>query len=238
MVKKLNLCLALLGATIISTEVFASGIPVYSYAEMVSMKVDEIKSDVGSKMVKIQKALVDSALNAVGGPETFSPASLKKELKESLSVPSEVITGNYEGLQNLLGKGSEYGQIRIKKCGANAQEVMDRIHDTIVYPATQAERLKTTTEDLAKKTEERVISLQRSATTGLAKAWIAQSDTSDIAEAVSKTQEELENADSQMDVYGTLVRLQEETQKNLNSLLSLTSDDVITSGLLVLDGNL
>ena len=80
-------------------------------------------------------------------------------------------------------------------------------------------------------------SIQQAATSGLAKAWIAQSDTSDIAEAISKTQEELNNADSQMDVFGTLVRLQEETQKNLNSRFSLVADDVMASGLFVLETN-
>lgn len=244
MLKQVCSYVALLGVLCVSGHVMASGIPVYSYAEMVSQKVDEIKSDVGSKMVETQKKLVDSALNAVGGPETFSAEALKKQLAgtgkklPALLEPSEVVTGHYEGLQNLLGAASEYGQIKIKKCGGNANEVIQRLNETIVHPAREADRLKMTTAQLDKIATERLTSLKRSATTGLAKAWVAQSDTSDIAETISKTQTELENADSQMDVFASLVRLQEETQKNLNSRFSLVADDVITQGLSVLDGNM
>ena len=237
MVKKLSFSLTLLIITMISNNVIGGGIPVYSYSEMVTMKVDEMKSDVGAKMVQTQRNLVDSAMNAVGGPETFSAASLKKGLEQVLAQPSELVTGHYEGLQNLLGSASEYGEIEIKKCGGNADEVMKRLNETIAYPAKQADLLKTTTADLNKKAADRVISLQQAATTGLAKAWVAQSDTSDVAKTISKTQEELDNADSQMDVIGTILRLQEETQKSLNSRFSLMADDAITSGLLVLEGN-
>ena len=236
MVKKLSFSLTLLIITMISNNVIG-GIPVYSYSEMVTMKVDETKSDVAAKMVQTQRNLVDSAMNAVGGPETFSAASLKKGLEQVLAQPSELVTGHYEGLQNLLGSASEYGKIEIEKCGGNADEVMKRLNETIAYPAKQADLLKTTTADLNKKAADRVISLQQAATTGLAKAWVAQSDTSDVAKTISKTQEELDNADSQMDVIGTILRLQEETQKSLNSRFSLMADDVITSGLLVLEGN-
>ncbi len=238
MVRKLKFYIAFLWVATISGSVMGSGIPVYSYAEMVTQRVDETKSDVGSKMVETQKELVNSALDAVGGAETFSANSFQKALKNSLIEPVAAVTGYYEGLQNLLGKGSEYGQIQIKKCGGNAAEVMKRLNETIVYPSSQVERLRMTTAELDKRAQERVRSLQNSATAGLAKAWLAQSDTSDIAEAIGKTQQELDNADSQMDVYGSFIRLQEETQKNLNTQLSLIADDVTTLGLMALEGNM
>ena len=229
--------LILLGMIMGSVSAFASGIPVYSYAEMVNQKVDQTKSEVASKMVETQKALVDSVLDAVGGPATFSPSSLKSELSGALTEGSEAITGQYEGLQNVLGSASEYGQIKIKKCGENADEVINRLNETLVIPAKSSDRLRMTTEELMRREKESMIAMEQAATTGLAKAWIIQSDTSDIAEAVSATQKELDNADSQMDVFGTLVRLQEETQKNLNTRLSLVSDDVTVSGMFILATN-
>lgn len=235
--KKTSSFLAFLSVILVSNVALATGIPVYSYAEMVTQRVDEAKSDVGSKLIETQKKMVDSVLDVVGGPETFSASSLQAELNKALVEPSEIITGYYEGLQNLLGKDSEYGQIAIKKCGGNADEVIQRIKETIVVPAKLSDRLKKTQAELDKMSKERMYSIQQAATSGLAKAWIAQSDTSDIAEAISKTQEELNNADSQMDVFGTLVRLQEETQKNLNSRFSLVADDVMASGLFVLETN-
>lgn len=237
MMRKTRSLLTFLGVVVAANVAVASGLPVYSYAEMVTQKVDEIKSDVGSKIVETQKKMVDSVLDVVGGPETFSSASLQKELNKTLVPPSEIITGYYEGLQNLLGKDSVYGEIKIKKCGGNAGEVMKRLHETVVIPAKIEERYKKSNEELKRIDWNRLFSLKQAATSGLAKAWIAQSDTSDIAEAITKTQEELNNADSQMDVFGTLVRLQEETQKNLNSRFSLIADDVMATGLSVLNSN-
>ena len=234
MMKQKSFYLVLFGLMIGVGNAMASGIPVYSYAEMVNQKVDEMKSDVVSKMVETQKALMDSASDAIGGPNTFSPNALKSALDEALLPPSNAVTGQYEGLKNILGDASEYGQIEIKKCGENADEVIRRLNETIVVPINSAERMQMTTKEVMQREKERVISIQESATTGLAKAWVVQSDTSDVAESISTTQKELDNADSQMDVFATLVRLQEETQKSLNTRLSVISDDVTASSMFAL----
>ena len=234
MMKQKSFYLVLFGLMVGVGNAMASGIPVYSYAEMVNQKVDEMKSDVVSKMVETQKALMDSASDAIGGPNTFSPNALKSALDEALLPPSNAITGQYEGLKNILGDASEYGQIEIKKCGENADEVIRRLNETIVVPINSAERMQMTTKEVMQREKERLISIQEAATTGLAKAWVVQSDTSDVAESISTTQKELDNADSQMDVFATLVRLQEETQKSLNTRLSVISDDVTASSMFAL----
>ncbi|MBQ7413633.1 MAG: hypothetical protein IJV07_05130 [Alphaproteobacteria bacterium] len=230
--------LALVGIMMVGTGAMASGVPVYGWGEVINQTLDNGKGDYIRDLVETHKRLVNTTLDAVGSPETFSASSLKKNLKDSLTDMSEAVTGQYEGLQNVLGEGSEYGRIAIAKCGKNIEQVAERLNETVTYPAKEADRLKMTTAEKNKRAQERAVSMERAATSGLAKAWLAQSETANVAEAIADTQKELDNAESQQAVLATLMRLQEETQKNINTRLSLMGDDLISTGLVALEGNI
>ena len=85
--------------------------------------------------------------------------------------------------------------------------------------------------------------MEKSATTGLAKAWKAQTETANVAEAISKTSQELGLGQSssrdmnQLEVIASIIRLQEETYKNMNTRLSLMSEDAVLKGLMALETN-
>ena len=247
---KLYQYFTLAGLIMATAPVLASGVPVYSTGEVVNMAVDQFENNNTRGLIDIHNELVQSALDAVGGPNSFSVSSFKKNLKKTLTEPSKAISG-YDGLQTLLGADSEFGEIRIKKCGGNLDEVVDRLDETVVYPALETDgsgrnggdtgtaksRLAMTEEQRTKMEENRAEAMERAATSGLAKAWTVQSETSKVAEAISDTQKELDNAESQLAVMATILRLQEETQKNLNTRLSIMSDDLVETGLSALDAN-
>lgn len=239
---KLYRYFVLTGLMMATAPALATGVPVYSAGEVVNMAVDQFENNTTRGVIDIHNELVQSALDAVGGPNSFSVGSFKKNLNKSLTEASEAVSG-YDGLMTLLGPKSEFGEIKVKKCGGNMDEVKTRLDETIVYPATDEGkdgakgRLDMTEEQRTKMEENRASALERAATTGLAKAWTVQAESAKVAEAISDTQEELDNADSQLAVIATILRLQEETQKNLNTRLSIMSDDLVETGIVALDGN-
>ena len=234
---KVYTALVMAGMVALSNSAFASGVPVYSSGEVTNMSVDNYKSDDVRKLVELQKDLVHTTLDATGGPSTFSASSMKSNLSKNLTEPSDAV-GTYDGLATILGAKSEYGEIKVKKCGGNADEVMTRLSETVAYPPKAKDRLDMSETKKAKVEKERATSIERNATTSLAEAWVVQAETAEVAETLKKTQEELDKAQSQMAVLATLLRLQEETQKNLNTRLSIMSDDMINTGLVALDGNI
>ena len=236
---KLYRYFVLTGLMMATAPALATGVPVYSASEVVNMAVDQFQNNTMRGLIDIHNELVQSALDAVGGPNSFSVGSFKKNLKENLTEPSKAVSG-YDGLMTLLGPNSEFGEIKVKKCGGNMDEVKARLDETIVYPAKEEGsdgRVGMTETERTKMESNRAQALERAATTGLAKAWTVQSEAAEVAEAISDTQEELDNADSQLAVIATILRLQEETQKNLNTRLSIMSDDLIETGIVALDGN-
>jgi len=239
---KLYRYFVLTGLVMATVPALATGVPVYSAGEVVTQAVDQFENNTTRGLIDVHNELVQSALDAVGGPNSFSVGSFKKNLKENLTEPSKAVSG-YDGLMTLLGSDSEFGEIKVKKCGGNMDEVKARLDETIVYPATEEAkdgskgRLTMTGAERNKMEANRAKALERAATTGLAKAWTVQSEAAEVAEAISDTQEELDNADSQLAVIATILRLQEETQKNLNTRLSIMSDDLVETGIVALDGN-
>ena len=240
---KLYQYFVLAGLAMTVTPALASGVPVYSSGEVTTMAVDQFQSNVVHGLVDVQNELVQSALDAVGGPYSFSVNSFQKGLSQALTPPSKAISA-YDGLKTIIGQGSEYGAIQVKKCGGNVDDVIQRLDETIVYPAIESAeegvrtRMSLTEEERNKINNERAKAMERAATNGLAKAWTVQGEAAKIALAISDTQEELENADSQFAVLATILRLQEETQKNLNTRLSIMSDDLVQTGFVALDSNI
>jgi len=230
---KLYTYLAVIGVVAMSAPVWAQ-VPTYGFGEVVTQTVDQMRSDKMKDMIQTHKNLMNSALSGLkkGG------GSVSKEMEKALTDSSSVVTGKYEGLQNLLGKDSPYGEIKIKSCGGNADDVVERLNETIVYPAkadgddgyrSWSEKKKDIRNvDLA-------VSKEMASTTALAKAWIAQTDSTKVSNMLSKTQEELDNDESQLAVIATILRLQEETQKNVNTRVSIMGDELISSGLNALE---
>ena len=235
--KKILTAVAMTGLIALPLSVCASGVPVYGFGEVTNMSVDNYKSDDVRNLVDLQKELVKTTLDATGGPSTFSSGSMKSNLSKNLLPPSDAV-GTYDGLATILGPKSEYGEIKVKKCGGNADEVMQRLSETVAYPPLMKDRLNLSQAQKNKMENERAASIERNATAGLAEAWVVQAETSEVAENLKKTQKELDNAQSQMAVLATLLRLQEETQKNLNTRISIMADDMINTGLIALDGNI
>ena len=95
-----------------------------------------------------------------------------------------------------------------------------------------------TTTELNQLAAARQKAQERAATTGLAKAWTAQKEAAEAGKAVGHTQEELDKAQSQLAVMGTILRLQEESQKSMNTRLSIKADDLIQMGLTALGENI
>ena len=231
---KLHTYLVAVSMIAICSPVWAQGVPTYGFGEVVTQTLDQMRSETMKDMIQTHKNLVNSTLSAL----KTGAGSVGGEMQKALTDSSSVITGQYEGLQNLLGEDSEYGEIKIKSCGGNADEVIARLNQTVVYPAKSggsdgreswSESKKTTRDsDLA-------TSQEMAATTALAKAWIAQTDASKVSNVLSKTQEELDNGKSQLAIIATILRLQEETQKNVNTRVSIMGDELISSGLSALD---
>ena len=211
-------------------------VPTWGYGEVITQMVDNTQSNAVSDLIQTKKDLMKSVLDGLKG--SYSSSSVRKNLKKTLTEPSEAITGQYEGLQNVLGKGSSYGQIRVKKCGASIPEVIQRVKAALTLPASESNRNDLITKEQNTRESNRNASIESAGTTTLAKAWIVESESSKVAEAISKTQKELDKATSQMTVLVTILRLQEETQKNVNTRLSLLGDELISTGLSALDSGL
>ncbi|MDY6407962.1 MAG: hypothetical protein SPL08_04615 [Pseudomonadota bacterium] len=234
--KKIYTFLTMVGVVAVGGTAFASGIPTWGFGEVVSQMVDSTQSNAVSDLIQTEENLVKSTLD--GLRKGHSSGSVKKNLKENLTMPSEAITGRYEGLQNILGKSSSYGQIRIKKCGANIPSVVNRIKNALTLPATEKDRNDMTTAERQKRANNRKASIESASTAALSKAWIVETEAAKVAASVSSTQEELNEAKSQMTVLVSILRLQEETQKNINTRLSLMGDELVSSGLMALDSGL
>ena len=230
---KLYTYLAMAGVLTLS---FSAGaqVPTYGFGEVVTQTVDQMRSEKTKDLIQTQKNLVNSTLSAL----KTGAGSVGKEMQEALTGSSVVITGKYEGLQNLLGEDSEYGEIKIKSCGGNVDEVVARLNETIVYPAKAGgsdgrESWSESRKD--KRNSDLAYSQEMASITALAKAWTAQKDASQVSNLLSKTQEELNNDVSQLAVIATILRLQEETQKNVNMRVSIMGDELISAGLSALD---
>ena len=239
--RKLYICLTLFGVVAFISPVWGGGVPVWGKGEVTTQMVDNTQSNAASDLFQTEHNLVDSKLRGVKG--IYSSGAVKKALCKSekecaLRPTSEAITGKYEGLENIMGKNSSYGQIKCKKCGGNIDSIVNRVNEALALPATQSGREELTTAEIAKRDNNRNASIESAATTTLAKAWIVETEAADIAEAISDTQKELDKATSQMMVMVTILRLQEETQKNVNTRLSLMGDELISTGLTALDSGL
>jgi len=233
--RKLYTYLTLTSVVALSVSAWA-GIPTWGYGEVITQMIDNTQSNAVSDLVQTEVNLVDSTLDGLKG--SYSSSSVRKNLKKALLAPSEAVTGKYEGLQNVLGKGSSYGQIRVKKCGANISSVVNRVKEALTLPATDKERSELTTQEKNKRESNRNESIETAGKSALAKAWVVEKEAGDIAGAISDTQKELDKAKSHMTVLVTILRLQEETQKNINTRLSLMGDELISTGLTALDSGL
>jgi len=230
---KLYTYLALAGVVAVTVPVGAQ-VPTYGFGEVVTQTVDQMRSETMKDMIQTHKNLMNSALSGL----QKGSGSIGKALEKALTDSSSVITGTYEGLQNLLGKNSAYGEIKIKSCGCNADEVVSRIKDKVVYPAKADGNdgyLSWSEEKKNKRNWDLSFSQEMASTTALAKAWLAQTDATKVSNMLSKTQDELDNAESQLAVIATILRLQEETQKNVNTRVSIMGDELISSGLNALE---
>ena len=234
--KKLYTYLTLAGVVAVAPSVWAGGIPIWSYGEVITQMVDNTQSNAVADLVQTKWNLVNSTLD--GLRSGFSAGSIKKNLKKNLTATSGAITGQYEGLENVLGKDSSYGQIKVKKCGGNISDVANRVKESLTLPATESDRSDLKTSEKSKREANRNASIESAATSALAKAWIVETEAATVAEAISNTQEELDKAKSQMTVLVSILRLQEETQKNINTRLSLMGDELISTGLTALDSGL
>ena len=227
--------------------VCAGVVPTWGKGEVTVQMVDNTQSNAVSDLFQTEQRLVESALKGLKGihssklVEKALAGDNKKEKgdkKGALTEPSEAVTGKYEGLENVLGKNSSYGQIKVKSCGGNIGSVVNRVNEAFALPATQSGREGLTTGEMSKRDSNRNTSIEGAATTALSKAWIVETEAANIAESISDTQEELNKATSQMMVLVTILRLQEETQKSINTRLSLMGDELISSGLAALDSGL
>ncbi|MBR6412473.1 MAG: hypothetical protein IKS41_04865 [Alphaproteobacteria bacterium] len=214
----------------------AEAYPAWGFGEVLTQMVDNVQSNAVSDIYQTHQNLMKSVLKGTKG--SYSSGSVKKKLKKALTSSSEAITGQYEGLDNVLGKNSSYGQIKVKKCGDNIPSVASRVKSALTLPAKESDRNSLTTAEKNKRDANRNRSIEDSGVTTLAKAWIVETESSNISKAVGSTQKELDGAKSQMMVMVTILRLQEETQKNINTRLSLMGDELITTGLTALDSGL
>jgi len=233
--KKLYTYLVLAGVVAFGASASAQEIT-WGYGEVLTQMVDATQSNANSDLVQTKLNLVDSILH--GLKKGYHGDSVKKNLKKALLSSSEAVTGKYEGLDTVMGLGSTYGRIQIKKCGGNLSEVIDRIKESLMLPAKDSDRDELTTSEMDRRATNRENTIEDAGTTALAKAWIVETEGAAVAGAISNTQEELKNAESQMTVLVSILRLQEETQKNVNTRLSLLGDDLINVGLMALDGAL
>ena len=110
----------------------------------------------------------------------------------------------------------------------------------MVYPATQKERLKISEENFERLVTERKKAIEHAATAGLARAWIAEKEASDVAASLPTLVKELgsPNMDSQMDAMVQILRLQEEAFKNMNTRTTLMAEELKNTGLAALEGNM
>ena len=220
--------LLMLGLLVAHSSAMATGIPVYGFGEIVGQKVDEAKSAVVSDTMNMHEDIIKEMIKSVGGD--FDPNALKTELQSALSKPVGLVTGQYEGLKNVLGEASQFGKMEIKKAGESIGSVKERVTDVLAVPAKREEQQKMTTEELAERAKQRAISEEVAATTGLAKSWLAEANVSNVAKTLENTQEELDNAQDIPTIMGSIVRLQEETQKNVNTRLSIMADNLMLTG--------
>ena len=227
----------LAGLMVAACSAAAGGVPVYSHGEIVGQVIDQYKNIFDKGLIDVHNELMQSALDAVGSPNSFSSAGFKSSLKKTLKPVSLAVSG-YDGLMPLLGPKSKFGEIKVLKCGGNVDDVVQRLNETVVYPAKREDRLKLSTPKRDEMAANRGMTMERASTTGLAKAWTVQGDTAKVAEALKDTQTELDKAESQMAAMATILRLQEETQKNLNTRLSIMADDLTQTGLAALEGNI
>ena len=234
----------------------ATGVPIHSGSEATTQAVDAGRSGVLDDMVKLQDKMVDSMQNALGGRETFGLNSLRTNLQGALTTPSETVGSATRGLGNLIGKASgavtgtiqdtrtgvankasEYKEIVVKASGEHIGPMKEKIKGTMEEPAVWSEKARLTTSEYAQRGLERARALEDSASAALAKAWIVQAESANTAASVGTTKDELPNAESQQAIIGTILRLQDETQKNLNTRLSIMAEELKMDSLIALDGD-
>ena len=242
--RKIYAYLTLVGVMAIAPMDTWAAVRTWGYGEVITQMVDNGQSNAVSDIYRTHQNLMKSVLKGTKG--SYSPKAAKKALCDNpkkdkgcaLTSSSEAITGQYEGLDNVLGKNSTYGQIKVKKCGANISSVVSRVKEALTLPATESVRNRLTTAEKNKRDRNRDRSIEDSGITTLAKAWLVETEASNISKSVGSTQKELDGATSQMMVMVTILRLQEETQKNINTRLSLMGDELISTGLTALDSGL
>lgn len=251
-----KLYLGLLMGTILGLAgaVGASGIPIHSGSEATTQAVDGGRSGVLDDMVKLQDKMVDSMQNAIGGRETFGLNSLRTNLQGALTTTSETVGTATKGVGSLVGKASgavtgtmrdtregvsgkvqEYKDVVVKASGEHVGPMKERIKDVMAEPVGWSEKARLTTAEYTQKGIERAKALEDSASSALAKAWIIQSESANTAASVGTTKEELSNAESQQSIIGTILRLQDETQKNLNTRMTIMAEELKIDSLIALD---
>ncbi len=213
----------------------ACAVPILGFGEALNIVVDQSKNSDNRDLFQTQDGLVKGLLKEFG--LDYNPKATANALKKSLTETSSVIDGSYESLKGAVGN------LEIKRCGENADTVISGIEEAMTVPGKMEERLELTESKIEELSIERAKSLEKSATTGLAKAWKAQTETANVAEAISKTSQELGLGQSssrdmnQLEVIASIIRLQEETYKNMNTRLSLMSEDAVLKGLMALETN-
>lgn len=234
MMKKSYLYMAVAGLALMTTPVWASGVPVYSFSELVEMTVDQFKGADTRRMVRTEKELVKKTFKDLGG--SIIVDDLEQAYNQSLSAPSPAVTP-YAGLQTVLGINSELGQIKVRNDGETTDEIVERLATKVFEPASEGERLTMTTMEKRKRAAVRAEALENSGTSNLAKAWSVQAETANTAESLKNIDKEMKKVNSQMGALALIVKNKEETLKNMLTRTSMTADDLINTGLITSEYN-
>jgi hypothetical protein len=240
---KLYTYLALAGIIGVGLPAMATGLPTYGFAEIVTMKVDSIKNVATQDLLQTHKNMVRDTLKGLKGAygeESEAPAEGEESGEgeegeeddgELLSSGSSAVTGRNEGLQTLLGEGGS-----LMTCGDKGREsLIELLNKTVVFPGKEEDRKELTTAEDDERQNRLDTAKEMAATTALAKAWLAQAEAANVSETLTKFQTQLGAASSQMEILAIILRLQEETQKNINTRLSVMGDELVSAGLSALD---
>ena len=74
----------LAGLMLAACSASAGGVPVYSHSEIIGQVLDQYKNMFDKGLIDVHNELMQSALDATGSPNSFSPAKFKSSLKNTL----------------------------------------------------------------------------------------------------------------------------------------------------------
>ena len=172
-------------------------------------------------------SLVGKASGAVTGAMRDTREGVSNKVSEYKNTAVETLgCGNID---------CENEDIKVEAAGKHVCCMKKRISDVMAEPVGWSEKARLTTAEYVQKGIERAKALEDSASSALAKAWIVQSESANTAASVGTTKEELSNAESQQSIIGTILRLQDETQKNLNTRMTIMAEELKIDSLIALD---